>query len=153
MRTQGWPVRRLMTREELRAAQSAGIAVGCHSATHPRLTDLSDTELQHEVASARIQLADILGEEVRYFAYPYGAHGKREQEAVIKAGYEAACSTRCGYNNVQSDLFSLRRIDVYGTDTLRQFRLKLEFGANRVSRLDIARYYATRLGHRISGFS
>ena len=153
MRPHGWPARRLMTREELRAAQSAGITIGCHSATHPRLTDLSDAELQHEIASARIGLADILGQDVRYFAYPYGSHGSREREVVIKAGYEAACSTRSGYNNVQSDLFSLRRIDIYGTDTLQQFRRKLEFGANRVSRLDIARYYASRLGQRISGIN
>lgn len=147
----GWPARRLMTREELRAAQSAGIAIGCHSATHPRLTDLPTAELHNEVAVAKIQLADILGQEVRYFAYPYGAHGNREREAVIKAGYEAACSTRSGYTNVMSDLLSLRRIDVYGTDTIQQFRRKLEFGANRVSRQDIVRYYASRLRQRISG--
>jgi len=150
MRPHGWPARRLMTREELRAAQLAGITIGCHSATHPRLTDLSDAELQNEVASVKNRLADMLGQDVGYFAYPYGAHGSREREAVIQAGYEAACSTRSGYNNARSDLFSLRRIDIYGTDTLQQFRLKLKFGANRVSRLDIARYYASRLGQRIS---
>jgi hypothetical protein len=63
----------------------------------------------------------------------------------------AACGTKPGFNRHQADLFALRRIDVYGNDTLANFRRKLNFGANRVTRGELVRYYLKRIAARFHG--
>ncbi len=57
------------------------------------------------------------------------------RELVAGAGYRAACSTRSGFNRAGEDPFLLRRIDVFGTDQLWQFRQKLNFGTNEARSL------------------
>ena len=130
MQSRDLPARRLMTRDEPRATMSADAAIGCHSAINNRLIDQSEEELHNEVTSAKIHLAYILGLEVRDFSYPNGGCGYREQEAVIKAGYKAAYTTLSGYNKKLTDLFLLRRIDLYVADIMQHFRRKLDCDAN-----------------------
>jgi peptidoglycan/xylan/chitin deacetylase (PgdA/CDA1 family) len=148
MQEKGWPERRLMNAGELRTVQEAGVAIGCHALSHIPMTQINDADLWKETAEARQVLSEAIGSEVTLFAYPHGAQGKRERQAVADAGFNAACGTQSGFNGRQSDLFSLRRIDVYGSDTLTRFRHKLQFGANRVTYADIARYYLDRILNR-----
>jgi len=68
----------------------------------------------------------VLGRPVEFFAYPYGLFDANVREMVANAGYGAACSTRSGFNRPGEDVFLLRRIDVFGTDRLWQFRQKLQ---------------------------
>ena len=77
----------------------------------------------------------MLGLPCRHFAYPYGLFDEDARLAVEEAGYRSACSVRSGFNGPGVDRFLLRRIEVFGTDTLWRFRQKLRFGANEVSRL------------------
>jgi peptidoglycan/xylan/chitin deacetylase (PgdA/CDA1 family) len=151
MQAKGWPERRLMDAGELRAVQAAGMAIGCHALSHIPLTKSSDSELKKETADARRLLSEAVGADVTQFAYPHGAQGKRERRAVAEAGFVAACSTEPGFNGPHADLFALRRIDIYGSDTLASFRRKLQFGANRVTRGDLARYYLNRIAARFHG--
>ena len=145
MQAKGWPERRLMSVEVLRSIQADGVTIGCHALTHMPMTTISDAKLVEETAGARRILSDALNTEVSLFAYPHGAQSERERRAVADAGFIAACSTAPGFNRSQADLFALRRIDIYGDDTLSDFRRKLQFGANRVSRSDIVRYYLNRI--------
>ena len=145
MQTKGWAERRLMNGDELRSANAAGVAIGCHGFSHTRMTETTDAELKKETAVARQTLAEAIGRDVTLFAYPHGAEGERERKAVSDAGFIAACGTQSGFNGNESDLYALRRIDVYGSDTLMDFRRKLEFGANRVTHSDLARYYVKRI--------
>ncbi|MGA9164322.1 MAG: polysaccharide deacetylase family protein [Thiobacillus sp.] len=151
MQAKGWPERRLMNAHELRDIQAAGVTVGCHALSHRPMTQLRDEELVDETAGARRILSDTLGTDVTLFAYPHGAQGERERQAVAQAGFIAACGTEPGFNRYQTDLFALRRIDVYGGDTLASFRRKLQFGANQVAWGDLARYYLNRITTRFHG--
>ncbi len=83
------------------------------------------------------------------FAYPYGLFDDDARAAVEAAGYRCACSVRSGFNGPGADRFLLRRIEVFGGDTVRQLRQKLKFGANEVSALYPVRYYAGRLSSRL----
>lgn len=76
-----------MTAEELREVADAGIEIGSHTATHARLTDLSDQELQREVGRSKATLESELGRDVRYLAFPHGAAGPREIDSAREAGY------------------------------------------------------------------
>jgi peptidoglycan/xylan/chitin deacetylase (PgdA/CDA1 family) len=151
MESKGWPARKLMGAPALRELRKAGISVGCHSLTHRPMTELSDDELTAETSIARQVLRDALDADVTLFAYPYGKQGDRERKAVARAGFLAACETEPGFNRHGADLFALRRIDIYGNDSLFQFRRKLKFGANQVTSSNLARYYITRFVARFGG--
>ena len=70
---------------------------------------------------------------------------------LADAGFEAACSTEPGFNRLDSALFALRRLDVYGTDDLAGFRRKIRFGANRFTNGDLVRYYINHFLTRFHG--
>lgn len=149
MHSRGLPRRPLASASRLRGLARAGVAIGSHSRTHPRLTELAPAELQREVAQSRDELEDLLGQAVRTFAYPYGAYDGRVRDAVQAAGYRAACSTRPGFNREAEDRFALRRIDVFGGDALWQVKQKLRFGTNEATRGFPLRYYAGRVAARL----
>lgn len=147
----GLPARRLLGAAELRAAASAGIDIGCHGRMHRHMTLTTDDELRDETATARDELSQAVGRDVRLFAYPYGQHGRRERAAVQEAGFRGACSTMPGFTGPGADPFAVRRIDIYGTDDLATFKRKVAFGANKVGIGDLAKYYAGRLSARLHG--
>lgn len=81
---------RLMAGPELRELAAAGIEIGAHSATHPRLSRVAPAERDREIAGARQSLEDLLGRAVTHFAYPYGDYDADVRERVEAAGYAGA---------------------------------------------------------------
>ncbi len=128
-----------------------GFTVGSHSTTHPALDELNTDRAVQEVADSKRALEDGLGIPVRFFAYPYGRFDGRVRDVVRSAGYEAACSTHSGFNTDQTDRYALRRLDICGTDSLRRFIRKLDFGTNDASLTSALRYYGRRAGVRLFG--
>ncbi|RMF78468.1 MAG: polysaccharide deacetylase family protein [Nitrospirae bacterium] len=104
-----------------------------------------------EIAGSREELEARLGVEIPYFAYPYGKEDPAVRDLVVAAGYRAACSTRCGFNRAGCDPYLLRRIDVFGTDRLWQFRQKVTWGINEASRLYPLKYVRGRIAARLGG--
>lgn len=151
MQSKGWPERRLLSADQLREMQAAGVTIGCHGLSHVPMNQCSVDELTAETSVARRLLCEALGSDVTLFAYPHGAQGERERQAVAAAGFLAACSTEPGFNPPDSDRFALRRIDVYGGDSLTAFRRKVLFGSNHISYGDLARYYVKRIYSRFHG--
>lgn len=151
MSCRGFPERPLLTVAGLNALRDAGFTIGSHTRTHARLTDVSAKQAEDEITSSKARLEDALGCGVHYFAYPFGVFDQTTRDLVARAGYRAACSTRSGFNRVGEDMFLLRRIDVFGTDRLWQFRQKLTFGTNDASATYPLRYAARRLIERLGG--
>jgi peptidoglycan/xylan/chitin deacetylase (PgdA/CDA1 family) len=58
--------------EQLREMDSAGMAFGAHSRTHPNLRMLDEIALVNEIAGSRDRLEEILQRRVSAFAYPFG---------------------------------------------------------------------------------
>ena len=149
MSRRGFPQRRLMSASELREMAAAGVAIGSHTRTHPRLPELAADAKRDEIRVSKARLEELIGRSVTAFAYPYGLFDEDARLAVQEAGYRAACSTRSGFNDPEVDRYLLRRIEVYGRDNFWQFRQKLKFGANEVSNLYPLRYYAGRISSRL----
>ena len=76
--------------DELRELAERGVEIGSHSCTHPDLRKLSTTELWREVRGSRDEIEGALGRRCSFFAYPYGQSDRRVQDAVERAGYDAA---------------------------------------------------------------
>ncbi|MDL5366764.1 polysaccharide deacetylase family protein [Xanthomonas sp. NCPPB 2654] len=114
----------LMTLAELRQWRSAGMEIGAHTRSHPRLTACSDAALREEIGGCKRELEDLLGEPVAQFCYPYGDVDARVAAAVREAGYVAATSTRRGRAVPGSDPWRYPRIQVARHHLLPQFALR-----------------------------
>lgn len=88
----GRPVWPLMSAQQVAEVAAAGMEIGSHSVTHPRLTSLGARRLRAEISESRSMLSDLLGCPVRGFAYPYGDMSPAARHAVEDTGYDYACS-------------------------------------------------------------
>ncbi|MEV6631023.1 polysaccharide deacetylase family protein [Actinoplanes sp. NPDC051470] len=86
------PRKSLMTAADIAAVAAAGVDIGSHGFAHVRMPEAADLDVQ--TAHSREILADLSGQEVTGFCYPYGAVGEREVEAVRAAGYDYACAVQ-----------------------------------------------------------
>ena len=149
MSARGFPKRKLMSASQLQEMSRAGVAIGSHTCTHPRLPELDGAAKRREIGNSKARLEDTIGRSVTAFAYPYGQFDDDARDAVEEAGYRIACSASSGFNGPEVDRYLLRRIEVFGADNLWQFRQKLKFGANEVSSFYSLRYYAGRILARL----
>jgi peptidoglycan/xylan/chitin deacetylase (PgdA/CDA1 family) len=80
----------VMDWSELAGLAAAGWEIGSHTCSHPRLPELGDRELAHELRDSRTLLEDRLGRPCSSLAYPYGAVNRRVVRASKAVGYRAA---------------------------------------------------------------
>ncbi len=149
MHGQGFSERRMLKWGQIEEMSRDGITFGSHTVSHPRLVELSEEAVNKEVRDSKLAIEDRLGISVDHFAYPYGLENSQVQESVKRAGYQSACSTRSGFNTKSTDPFVLRRIEICGTDSLRQFKQKITFGTNDSSLTFPLKYYTRRLRERL----
>ena len=76
--------------EDLIGLESAGIAVGNHSLSHPCLVRCAPEKIRYEVAAAHENLVRALGHVPLAFAYPDGGCNGIARQAVEDAGYDLA---------------------------------------------------------------
>jgi len=87
--------RLIMTWDQVRALERAGMSVESHTRHHHVLETLDDDGLRDELVGARVDLARELGHPVHAIAYPVG---RRVQSARILAAI-AAAGYRLGFAN------------------------------------------------------
>jgi peptidoglycan/xylan/chitin deacetylase (PgdA/CDA1 family) len=98
------------------AAADPLVTIGGHTMTHPHLAQLNYRQQLGEIADNRRMLADITGQAVTLFAYPFGwvEDYRASRQAVADAGYAAAVTTTAGLVTRRSaDLLELPREDVH----------------------------------------
>lgn len=104
---------RFMSWEQVIALQRGGlITIGSHAHSHAPLPTLTPREAAADLATARDQLAERLGHEPRYFAYPNGDHDEASVDAVRGAGHTLAFVTRTGRVQSGDAPLAIRRINV-----------------------------------------
>jgi peptidoglycan/xylan/chitin deacetylase (PgdA/CDA1 family) len=86
------PVRSMMTLDQLRQCAAAGMEVGSHGLHHMRLSGAKPEELAAEIGDSRKKLAELLGEPVDGYCYPYGDLDGPSVAAVREAGYDYGCA-------------------------------------------------------------
>lgn len=145
MEARGFPSKKMLNWAHVRDMHASGIIFGAHTMTHPRLTEMSFAEAVKEIDESKRIIEDKLGSAVDYFAYPFGLFSNEIKEIVEDAGYCAACSTRSGFNEKGTDPYILKRVEIRGSDSLRQLSQKLRFGTNEASILLPLRYYYGRV--------
>ncbi len=106
------PLLPLMSWKQLESLAKMGVSIGGHTRRHPRLTGLSSTELEDEIAGCAERIRVRLGTAITAFAYPYG-----EVDAgvvsVVRRSYERACTTELRALEQGDDVMLLPRLDAY----------------------------------------
>ena len=90
-------VHRYMRPAELRALRDAGHEVEAHTCNHANLVRLAargEAALMAELLDCKRRIEAITGTPILYFAYPDGATSPPVLNAVSRAGYRAAFTTR-----------------------------------------------------------
>lgn len=149
MHNNGYPERQMLTWEQIREMQRLNITFGAHTVSHVKLPEINVSDRMNELLESKKQIEDKLGEAVKHFAYPYGLLDETVRESTISAGYETACSTRSGFNYHDTDRFILRRLEVYGTDSVRALKQKITFGVNDSALTFPINYYMNRIKERL----
>ena len=118
----------MMTSEQVRALSRSGMEIGAHTVTHPLLKNLSDADALREIADSRHRLRDILGRDVRVFAYPNGKPAQdyvaRDVSSVRNLGFSGAVSTAWGAGTSRSDPFQVPRFTPWDR-TPKRFVMRL----------------------------
>jgi peptidoglycan/xylan/chitin deacetylase (PgdA/CDA1 family) len=101
-----------LSEAQIRNLSSLGFELGCHSLTHPYLTDIDDAKLKDETAVAKQQLEQIAGVPVEHFSCPGGRWNRRVIQAVKAAKFRTMATSRTGINFATTDPFQLTRVAV-----------------------------------------
>jgi glycosyltransferase involved in cell wall biosynthesis/peptidoglycan/xylan/chitin deacetylase (PgdA/CDA1 family) len=120
--------RPLMSWSQIQELVEQGVEFGAHTCTHPVLTGVSSGRAEKEIALSRRELQNELTVSVNYFAYPYGEHDASIEAMVQQSGFAAGLTVDAGLNTMFTPAYSLRRTEIYGTDSLLRFLLSLWMG-------------------------
>lgn len=103
----------MLTRAQVRELHGQGIEIGGHTVTHPILARTTEQDAYREIAQNKEDLEGLLGERLRFFAYPNGKpvldFGPEHARMAKEVGYTAALSTAPGVATAATDRFALPR--------------------------------------------
>jgi peptidoglycan/xylan/chitin deacetylase (PgdA/CDA1 family) len=125
-----------LTPAKVRELSESGMEVGCHSLTHPYLTDLPEELLRAEIADAKKALEQMTGKPVDHFSCPGGRWSHRVAAVAREAGYRSVATSRAEANSSATGPFCLGRVAVMRGTSLEAFQeickgrglWKLQFG-------------------------
>ena len=108
----------------IRKLLAAGWELDAHTLTHPDLTKVGPKQLHDEVAGSREAIRTRFHVPVNFFCYPAGRYDDTVVAAVKAAGFLGATTTNYGLAR-PSDLYTLSRVRIDGSDGVKGFAAKL----------------------------
>lgn len=132
---------RMLTWDQVRAMDRAGISFGSHTMSHRVVGRLRPEEARHELLESRRIIEERLGHSIDTFAFPFGQPsdiGLVTESTMKECGYRCAMTTVEGVNDSRSNPYRLSRTQIGDEQFLPLFALKLNklflSGARRDSR-------------------
>ncbi len=113
---------------QIREMHEHGVTIGSHTVNHAILSRECEDDVKREVVLSRDRLESIIGEPIRYFAYPNGRRADFNagvKGALKDAGYVAALSGLPGISNPGDDLYEVRRYAVNGHLSFRELETRI----------------------------
>ncbi len=107
----------LLNVDLLKQLIKGGWTIGCHTATHPNLSKLSESQLVDEIGQSKSVLEKQLNINIDYIAYPKGLYNELTLKAVKKAGFKAGFTTDANFVSAETDLLRVPRIEIDRTHT------------------------------------
>jgi peptidoglycan/xylan/chitin deacetylase (PgdA/CDA1 family) len=113
-----------LSSKQVKTMYRAGWEIASHTITHPDLTTLDPTSLEHELVGSKQELEKDLGIKIINFCYPAGQYNDEVVKAVEAAGYRGATTVNPGLAE-KSMPFELNRIRIDAGDGPDQLAEKL----------------------------
>ncbi len=123
-----------MKEEHIKVIDTEGLVkIGAHTMTHPFLSYETDERSKSEITDSLLDLENILGHPIRYFAYPNGLpnedFGQREIDILKKTECKLAFSTQYKNFSKRDNPYSIPRFGITsGNENL--IKMKLLLGKN-----------------------
>ena len=114
----------LMSADEVKLCITKGIEIGCHSATHPKLTD-HKVDLERELLTSKRNLEKTLAITINAFCYPYGIYDDTIKQLLHQCGYSSATTMKRGRASASDNAFELPRIPITWHTLPHLFILKI----------------------------
>lgn len=114
--------------KEIKKMADAGISFGSHTSTHPVLSILNYEKAKKEVVNSKQNIEVKLNKKINLFAYPYGNKNSFDlniKKILVNYNFLCAVSTIEGFNNLNSDLYELKRIFIVD-EPFYCFKLRIE---------------------------
>jgi peptidoglycan/xylan/chitin deacetylase (PgdA/CDA1 family) len=107
---------------DIRALEShPKLEFGSHTCSHPSLTEIGPEEVRTELIDSLHAVRSNIKHSLSALAYPNGAYSTSISQVARSVGYSCALTIDSGSNDINADLFSLRRQMIFGYDDLRTF--------------------------------
>jgi peptidoglycan/xylan/chitin deacetylase (PgdA/CDA1 family) len=119
---------RMLSLSETRQLLAAGMGIGSHTISHPKLSLLPEELSWKELVDSRSDLEKALGVPVWSVAYPFGgtdAVSSRELEMAERAGYDCAFVNFAGGFGAPTPRFGIPRVHVSLDTTVPEFEAHL----------------------------
>lgn len=107
---------------QLAEVKQAGIEIGAHTVTHPKLDILPEKDLRAELSVSKNQLEEHLGLAIPGLAYPFGYSNARVRAVARELGYTYAYSVNNALTTGAATRFTFPRLTVQRSTTLDDFR-------------------------------
>ncbi|OGL45632.1 MAG: hypothetical protein A2161_02925 [Candidatus Schekmanbacteria bacterium RBG_13_48_7] len=118
--------RPLMSWNQIRELHENRYEICSHTHTHRNLRDLNEQDVMSEFVNSKNIIADNLGAEPKFLAYPRGFYDTIHKQIAKEAGYMGACAVILKWRDLwYSDQFELKRMTIKGTETMFRFKLRL----------------------------
>jgi len=106
---------------QLRELDGFGFEIGCHSMTHPYLSDIDQQQLETEITGAKQTLEQLLGHNIGHFSCPGGRYDDRTLETARRAGFRTVATSRYSANSLSTDRYRLGRVALLRDMNLDEF--------------------------------
>jgi len=98
--------------EQVKKLDPTVLEIGSHTRRHPNCTNLtSDREFEDEIYNSKIDIEKNIGRQIKHFCYPAGSYNDRVITRVKEYGYKSAVTIVHGFNDENSDVYELKRME------------------------------------------
>src|SRR5258708_25326671 len=110
-----------LTTTQVPDLDAQGFQIGCHSMTHPYLSDLPEPELKREVVDAKLQIEAIVGHLIEHFSCPGGRYDRRTLQMARLAGFATVANSQFRENSSGTNPYELGRVAMLRDLTIEGF--------------------------------
>ncbi len=126
-RYQDLPTPDMMNWDEARLMSKNRVNFGAHTVSHPHLYKMNSTAQKNEIEKSFIDIKIHLDKSMSDtpFAYPYGGYTQETVSILEKLGTKHGFTVNPGENQRNDSRLELKRTEVFGTDSLENFKKKI----------------------------
>ena len=116
-----------MSWDQIRELHKAGVTIGAHTASHPHLLDLPESETRREIEISVARIESEIGVRPKLFSYPHGESSAAVSALVSEFGFTAGFGQHSGTVNPTLDRMFLPRFSMNGAyGALPEFRMRVD---------------------------